>query len=707
MSIPRGHRKEYIPGWSDESEALLQDFELSGDDATATALIDQLNNARKEKWMETVKNMDFTHSSRKSWGLLRKLGGAEPTAHHPTKITANKVARHIQSTSKINIPRNRQRELKSLTDNILKNYPEHTELSQQINIEEIETALKSTKRHKAAGRDELPPEFLIELGVRGKTWLTKLFTSILNTGSIPDAWSESKTLAVLKPGKDPNDVKSYRPIALLCTTFKLLERVLLARLTPLLDPAIPNEQAGFRQGRSCCDQVTSLTSYIESGFQKKLKTGAIFMDLSSAYDTVWREGLIYKLSKIIKCQRLVALLDSILAPRRFKVYLNCKMSKTKYVYNGLPQGSVLAPILYNWYTHDLPQTSSKKFIYADDIAILSQHHTFEGLEKDLNKDLKSISAYLKTWSLKLNPQKTIHTCFHLNNSEAQRPLNIKLNDTSIRLDNHPKYLGITLDRSLTFKTHLTNTRKKISTRNNIIQKLAGSTWGSSAEVLRTSSLALVYSTAEYCAPVWGRSSHTSFIDVELNRTMRIITGTCKTTPTPWLPVLSNIHPPNLRRKLATGNIYKTLSSNLTHPIQEIFSSTPPTRLKSRKPFWTEGKILYEKPFNINQNWREEWDSINVTNKFLVDDPTARPPSFTLPRKQWSTLNRFRTGQGRSGHLMQKWGYVDDPQCPCGQIQTMQHIIEDCPSYSLRGGLIQLHSLSEPAETWLKTLTLPI
>ena len=145
-----------------------------------------------------------------------------------------------------------------------------------------------------------------------------------------------------------------------------------------------------------------------------------------------------------------------------------------------------------------------------------------------------------------------------------------------------------------------------------------------------------------------------------------------------------------------------LSSNLTHPIQEIFSSTPPTRLKSRKPFWTEGKILYEKPFNINQNWREEWDSINVTNKFLVDDPTARPPGFTLPRKKWSTLNRFRTGQGRSGHLMQKWGYVDDPQCPCGQIQTMQHIIEDCPSYSLRGGLIQLHSLSESAETWLKS-----
>jgi len=95
----------------------------------------------------------------------------------------------------------------------------------------------------------------------------------------------NKTLSL--PGKDITQVTSYRPISLLSVCFKLLQRLILRRIAPTVDAALSPDQAGFRQGRSTCDQVTALATFIENGFQEGLKTRAVFLDLTAAYDTVW------------------------------------------------------------------------------------------------------------------------------------------------------------------------------------------------------------------------------------------------------------------------------------------------------------------------------------------------------------------------------------------------------------------------------------
>ena len=87
------------------------------------------------------------------------------------------------------------------------------------------------------------------------------------------------------------DPKSYRPISLLCVPYKILERLIYARVEPLIDPLLPKEQAGFRRGKSTVDQVVLLTQNIEDSFEAKKKTGAVFIDLTAAYDTVWHHGL--------------------------------------------------------------------------------------------------------------------------------------------------------------------------------------------------------------------------------------------------------------------------------------------------------------------------------------------------------------------------------------------------------------------------------
>lgn len=107
----------------------------------------------------------------------------------------------------------------------------------------------------------------------------------------------------------------------------------------------------------------ALTTHTENGYDKKLKTAVVFIDLSSAYDTVWRKGLLSKFLDVIEMKTLLILLNNMLSNRQLTVYIGESKSKTKVLNNDLSQGSVLAPLLFNLYTKDLPPTSSKKFIY--------------------------------------------------------------------------------------------------------------------------------------------------------------------------------------------------------------------------------------------------------------------------------------------------------------------------------------------------------
>ena len=120
--------------------------------------------------------------------------------------------------------------------------------------------------------------------------------------------------------------------------------------------------------------------------------------------------------------------------------------------------------------------------------------------------------YLQTWKLKLSTTKTVSAVFHLNNKEAKRELKVNFNNETLPFCSEPKYLGATLDRSLTYRRHLESLRKKLASSVALLRRLAGSGWGAGAATLRTATLTLVHSTAEYCATVWWRSAHTRLID---------------------------------------------------------------------------------------------------------------------------------------------------------------------------------------------------
>ena len=175
----------------------------------------------------------------------------------------------------------------------LKSKPDEGFTSIPVSTNEVKAAIKQMKAGKAAGIDGIYPDMIKHLGPRALLWLSTTFSHIVELSKYPPIWKEAKILAILNQENPPELPSSYRPISLLCCFFKLLERIVLTRLTPYLDPHIPTEQAGFRPGCDTTEQVLALTSFIEAGYEQKLQTGVVFIDLSAAYDTVWHDGLMY------------------------------------------------------------------------------------------------------------------------------------------------------------------------------------------------------------------------------------------------------------------------------------------------------------------------------------------------------------------------------------------------------------------------------
>ena len=435
------------------------------------------------------------------------------------------------------------------------------------------------------------------------------------------------------------DPKSYRPISLLCVPYKILKRLIYARVEPLINPLLLKKQAEFRRGKSTIDQVVLLTQNIEDSFEAKKKAGAVFINLTAAYDTVWHHGLTCKLLRLLPDKHMVKMTMELVRNRSFTLTTgDSNQSRLRRLKNGIPQGLVLAPLLFNIYMYDLPSMISRKFAYADDLALL---HSSGDLEGTLTQDMSTLSAYLQTWRLKLNHTKTVMAAFHLNNREAKCELKVYNNGRLLPFCQTPTYLGVKLDRLLTFRHHLVALCKKLSSHVTLLRQLVGSGWGAGAKTLHIATLSLVYSTAEYCAPVWCRSAHTRLIDSVLNDALCIVTGCLCPTPTDHLPVLSGIQPAELCQLGATLSLAYcgSLDPNyILHGLLSGFSDTGQVRLRSRCLFVPGARNLLDNLARLgirtsewtNHKWKTEYCKNASRLHAFVLETSARPVGMGLP-----------------------------------------------------------------------------
>ena len=382
----------------------------------------------------------MSHSSRHAWTTLKKLDPDKTQNHTSPPIEADTVAKEIKKRGHHTPNHSFEKETRKEFNNFFRTLPKADPiLNLPITAAETHEAIKKIKNGKAAGIDGIYPDMITHLGPIATQWIATGMNDIKDKGQFPKEWKHAKVVAILKPGKPADDPSSYRPISLLCCLYKLLERILLTRLTPMIDEKIPVNQAGFRPTRSTTEQVLALTTLIESGFEKKEKTGVVLIDLSAAYDTVWNDGLKLKIAKTIPCQKTVKLLSAMLGTRQYHVILGGSKSKTMKLKNGVPQGSVLAPTLFNIYLSDMPETSSTKLGYADDWALAHQSNDWTELENVLSQDTTALKTFFDCWYLKMNTSKSVSAVFHLDNKEAQRTLRVMVNDKILPPDRSPKY----------------------------------------------------------------------------------------------------------------------------------------------------------------------------------------------------------------------------------------------------------------------------
>ena len=225
---------------------------------------------------------------------------------------------------------------------------------------------------------------------------------------LPKTWRRATVMALQKPNTSAQDPKSYRPISLFCVPFKILERLIHSRIDPVVDPQLPREQTGFRRGRSTAEQVKLLTQYIKDSFQHNEKTVVVFLDLTAAYDTVRHRGLHLKQLRTILDRHTVGFIREMLSNRRFVMHTSDgQRNRLRIMKNGVPHGSVLSPMLFNSYISDLPETTSRKYGNADDLAILLRRPSWREIEEGFNKDITILVEYLRKWRLQLSVGKTV------------------------------------------------------------------------------------------------------------------------------------------------------------------------------------------------------------------------------------------------------------------------------------------------------------
>ena len=235
--------------------------------------------------------------------------------------------------------------------------------------------------------------------------LELIFKDCLTNGIFPSDWKKGSIVPVHKKN-DKQCLNNYRPISLLPICSKIFERLIFNEMFEFFieNNLISQHQSGFKPGDSCINQLSSITHEIHQSFDDGFDVRSVFLDISKAFDKVWHDGLIFKLKQNGISGNLLNLLSNFLRNRKQRVVLNGQSSSWADVTAGVPQGSILGPLLFLIYINDLADgLSSIAKLFADDTSLFSVVHNANTTAKELNNDLVKISNWAYQWKMSFNP----------------------------------------------------------------------------------------------------------------------------------------------------------------------------------------------------------------------------------------------------------------------------------------------------------------
>ena len=392
---------------------------------------------------------------------------------------------------------------------------------------EVSDMIANLDDKKSPGPNGIPILILKKFKEFFSIWLAKLINLSFETGVFPDLLKFAK-ITPLHKKESKLDFHNYRPISLLSVYSKLFEKLIYSRVYAYLVKfnLISSKQFGFRSKHSCNHAIISLTEHVKKLLDDDHIVCGVFIDLEKAFDTVHHEILCDKLNAYGLRGKINDLFKSYLSNRKQFVSLNGFDSGMEDITCGVPQGSTLGPLLFLLYINDfrlcLTKTSSGHF--ADDTFIIFNSKKLKTIETVINTELKEVIRWLRLNKLSLNAGKTELIFFHSKHNRGAKFDNVFINFNGIRLTpvDYVKYLGMLIDKHLSWDYHINDLSKKLSRANGILSKLR---YNAPVEVCIQVYYALFYSTLIYGCNAWGLASKKNIETIEVlqRKCIRILT----------------------------------------------------------------------------------------------------------------------------------------------------------------------------------------
>lgn len=410
-------------------------------------------------------------------------------------------------------------------------------------------SINSFQPFKSPGGDGIIPKMLQESLPHLTDTLTHIFKASFKLNYIPSLWRKVNVIFIPKPGKDPTDPKSFRPISLSSFLLKTMERLLDLHIRETIQNTLPlhNLQFAYQKGKSTELAVHHLVSRIENSLQNKEISLCAFMDIQGAFDNTGFGAIYNSLSNKNIDKHSINWILSMLIQRQISVTLG-DTTKTVYAAKGCPQGGVLSPLLWSIVIDELLfnlNTQAYHTIgYADDVVItITGNHPdtiCDLMERALSKTLNWCSSK----GLAINPRKTVLIPFHKKRKLFLRP--ISLNTHLLNYSQEVTYLGIKLDQGLSWMPHLQNVIHRATRNLWALNSLVGKTWGLSPYNTFHLYKSVIRPAVTYGSLVWWTVTNTKAAQSLCNKlqlsALRLVTGSTRSCPQFALETILKINP---------------------------------------------------------------------------------------------------------------------------------------------------------------------
>jgi len=565
-----------------------------------------------------------------------------------------------------------------------------------ITEEEVMDHLKGINTSKAVGPDLVSPRMLKEAGLAISSSLTRLFNLSLKMGVVPKMWKEASVIPIHKK-KDKSDISNYRPVSLLSCVGKLQERIIFKHMYNYLhvNKLISPMQSGFRPGDSTINQLLDIYHTISNALDHKKDVRLVFCDISKAFDKVWHRGLLFKLRQLGISGLLLSWFTNYISDRRQKVSLQGHSSNWAPIKAGVPQGSVLGPLLFLIYINDIVrEVKSNIRLFADDSTLYIEVTDAQVAADILNTDLACVSQWAKQWLVTFSPEKTTSMLCSLRDKGLLPTLYFE--GTEIGIVNHHRHLGITLSQDISWQHHIDDIIARANKRLDVLCHLS---YMLDRKTLNTMYTSFIRPVLDYGDVLYNGCTiyQAQAIELVQKRAARIITGGIRGTPTQrmydeleWVTMSErrNFHCLCKYHSIFYGLAPEYLSGSLPPAVgnrtgRNLRNSANLTQFATRTS--TFQRSFFPSTTRLWNSLDISIRSISSISEFKLKLMPKRHlnPLFSYgPRHLNIIWSRIRLGCSALRAQLYSMHIINDPTCNCGHhLEDAKHYFFRCPLYN--------------------------